>query len=64
MSSNAEILSKLEKQLAECREEQVRLAHTPYSQSNPGAVMERREIARDIDRLERKIEKIKNDGKE
>lgn len=49
---------QLKLKIAALEKEAARLAAQPYSQSNPGAVMERRDIARDLRRAYKQLEEL------
>ena len=53
-------IAKLNAQLGQLYKERGRLAGESYSQSNPSAVMERRDNRRSIERAERKLETLQN----
>ena len=55
LKMNAE---QLKIKIAALEKEAARLAAQPYSQSNPGAVMERRDVARDLRRVIKQLEEI------
>jgi hypothetical protein len=56
-------ITKIKARLEKLYDERARLAGQSYSQSNPGAVMERRDNRRDIERLEKKLEALEKDLK-
>lgn len=61
METNAELQEKANKLLERIKElqsEQTRLANTSYSQSNPSAMMERRDVRRNLERVERQYDEI------
>ena len=49
---------KLKNELRELYREKTRLDNQPYSQSNPGAVMERRWVRREIEKKERTLTEL------
>ena len=55
LKMNAE---QLKIKIAALEKEAARLAAQSYSQSNPGAVMERRDIARDLRRAYKQLEEV------
>ena len=56
-------ITKLKAQLDKLYEERGRLAGESYSQSNPSAMMERRDNRRAIERAEQKLEGLKKSPK-
>ena len=54
-------IGKVKETLEKLYEEKSNLDGRSYSQSNPGAVMDRRFVRRDIESNERKLEKLKNE---
>lgn len=54
-------ISKVEEVLEKLYAEKSKLDRTPYSQSNAGAVMDRRFVRRGIEFNERKLETLKNE---
>jgi hypothetical protein len=52
------VITKLENELRELYREKTRLDNQSYSQSNPGAVMERRWVRREIDKKERTLTEL------
>jgi hypothetical protein len=54
----SEQIKQLQARIQEVRNEQIRLANTSYSQSNPGAVMDRRFVARELAKLEKQYEEL------
>jgi hypothetical protein len=51
--------TKLQIELRELYREKTRLDNQSYSQSNPGAVMERRWVRREIDKKERALTELR-----
>ena len=54
----SEQITQLKERIEKLRNEQIRLANTPYSQSNPGAVMDRRFVNRELAKLEKQYEEL------
>jgi hypothetical protein len=51
-------IKQLQERIEKVRNEQIRLANSSYSQSDPGAVMDRRFVNRELAKLEKQLEEV------
>lgn len=58
MDEKSKQIKELKEKIEKLEAEQTRLAHTSYSQSDPGAVMDRRFVNRDLDRARKLYEQL------